>query len=146
MNYADENRGKGGNQKAVEAVHQSAMAGNQTAFGLGAEMTLDRGLQQVTGLRQDRQNTRHYANDPQLADPTRISDRDADGNPPDQTADGAGPSLFRAGSGPKQRPAESAAAEEGDYIRGPDNCEQEDERHEAPLRIAAQRRRSDHQG
>src|ERR1700761_8526867 len=109
-------------------------------------MTLDRGLEQVAGLRQDRENTRHYANDPQLADPTRISDRDAYGNPPDKTADCPRPGLFRADPRPQQRAADRAAAEEGQYIGGPDICEQEENRREAPLRIGAQQRWGDQQG
>ena len=94
MNDTDEERGKSGNDETIEPIHQSAMTGDEMARILRAEAPLDRGLKQVAGLRQDRQNTRHYPNDPQLADPARISDRDARGNPPGETADGAGPGLL----------------------------------------------------
>src|SRR5271165_6949550 len=106
MNYADEERGKGGNKEPVEAIHQSTMTWDEMARILRAEAPLDRGLKQVAGLRQDRQNTRHYPNDPQLADPARIGDRDARGNPPGETADGAGPGLLRTDAPPQQRPAD----------------------------------------
>ena len=56
-NDADEERGKGGDQEPVEAIHQSAMAGNEMARILRAETPLDRGFEQVAGLRQDRKHT-----------------------------------------------------------------------------------------
>ena len=57
---------------------------------------------------------RHDPNDPQLADPARISDRDAGGNPPGQTADRAGPGLLRADPRPQQRTADRPPAEIGE--------------------------------
>src|SRR6185312_17143243 len=123
MNDADEKRGNGGDEETIEAVHQSPMAWDEMACILRAEVPLDRGLKQVAGLRQDRQNTRHYPNNPQLPDPARISDRDACGNPPGKTTDGAGPRLLRADARPQQRPADRPPAEEGEYIGRPDICE-----------------------
>ena len=114
------------------------------SFAPKRRLTAD--FEQVAGLRQDRQNTRHYPNDPQLTDPARIGDRDARGNPPGETADGAGPSLLRADARPQQRPADRPPAEIGEYVGRPDHCEQEQKRDEPPSRIAAQHHRRDQQG
>ena len=46
-------------QKPVEPIHQPAMARDQLARILGAELALDRGFEQVAGLRRDRKHKRH---------------------------------------------------------------------------------------
>src|SRR6185437_1704997 len=143
MTHADKQRSQGGKDESIEPIHQSSMAGNEMTCVLGAEAALDRRFKQVAGLGQDRQNTRHYPDDPQTADPARISDHDACRNPPGKTADGAGPGLLRADARPQQGASNGAAAEEGEDVGGPHICEQEDEYPPSPLRIAAQQRGRD---
>src|SRR5262249_15184685 len=103
MTHADQERGQCGKDESVEPIHQSSMAGNAWTCFLGPEAGLDGRFKEVAGLRHDRQNTGHSPDDPQIADPARISDRDARGNPPGETAGGAGPGLLRADARPQQR-------------------------------------------
>src|SRR5215213_10107652 len=43
-------------QKPIEPIHQAAMAGNELARVLGIEAALDRGFEQIAGLRDGREN------------------------------------------------------------------------------------------
>ena len=69
-------------QEAVETIHQSAMAGNELARVLGAETPLDRGLEQVAGLRNDRKHQRDNSHHRELTDTARIGDRQSRRQPP----------------------------------------------------------------
>src|SRR5215467_14602647 len=53
--HAQDGRHERGRDKAVQAVHQPAMAGDEPARVLGAVAALERGLEQITGLRGGRE-------------------------------------------------------------------------------------------
>src|SRR6476646_9820035 len=101
------------------------MARNEPACVLGTEAPLDRRLEQVPGLRQDRKQKPHEAGRRREADTTRIGNRDRCGNPPGKTPDRPRPGLVRAHPWPEQRTADSPAAEEGENVSCPNSCEQE---------------------
>ena len=83
-NETDEKSGNGGDEEAVEAIHEAPVAGNEVACVLCPKAPLDGKLNQVAGLRQDGQQQPHNAYNPQPADTARIGDPDACDNPPNE--------------------------------------------------------------
>ena len=123
-NEADKESGYSSDEEAVEAIHEAAVTRNEVACVLGPKAPLDGKLEQVAGLRQDGQQQRHYAYNPQPADTARISDPDAGGNPSDEPPQRTRPSLFRTDARPQQGATDCPTAKVGKNISYPDGCEE----------------------
>ena len=93
---------------------------------LGAEVPLDRGFEQIAGLRYHRQKPAPQG--PALARPTSPSElhrQERRHDAAERAADGPGPGLLRANRGPELRPAERPPGEIGRDIGDPHDREQE---------------------
>ncbi len=121
---ADKKGRNSSDEEAVEAIHEASVTRNEVACVLSPKASLDGKLNQVAGLRQDGQQQRHYAYNPQPADTARISDPDAGGNPRDEPSERTRPSLFRTDARPQQWPTDCSPAKIGKNISYPDGCEE----------------------
>src|SRR3954464_15992152 len=93
-------------QKPVEAVHQPAVARDEMAGILRAEVALDRGFEQIAGLRHYGEEARHKDQHRRDGDAHQLHRQYPGGDSAKRSAGGTRPSLLGADRRPQLRPAE----------------------------------------
>src|SRR5438552_10234678 len=139
----DECRDGGRRYKAVEAIHQSPMAGDQMAGILGPEAAFERGFEQVASLCDDRQHDRNRAERKTRGERKWLGKdhrhRDRRHYPTDRSR----PGFFRADLRREFWAADRASDEIGDNVARPDHSKQEDRGGETLVRVRPQQNRRD---
>src|SRR6185437_9817438 len=121
---ADQTAHERGGPEAIEPVHDAAVSRDETARVLDAEATLDRRLQEVAGLRRNRQQQGDGRDCRKIKRAGRLPGDGYDQGGAQCSANRAGPSLVWTDRGHELGSADAAATEVAQRIRGPDDGEQ----------------------